>query len=222
MDAAFQKVLLFNFGTAVQVGEAITYYGTPFRSSQKIDQAKPPQFNSPAQNQPGSHDQGFIVPGAYHDPRPDVSAVSLYNNPVLSLIGTPVFSNFNLEYGGKELSHAINAVLFTVTQTTNILETMVQGRDGTVKEYISAGDWKINAKIVISAIDRSFPAILAQEIREMLAIKDAINIHSWFLNDVFNIYQVVVKERSFEQHQSRANMSFINIEFISDIPETLD
>lgn len=201
-------------------------FGLGFAKAQRFYPPEKPYGAPDLKFQPADKPQGApnvsFKTDPWQDPRSDVSAVSQYGKPVLSLLGTPVFSNFNLQYGTRKLSHAINAVLFTVSQCRNIVTTTVQGRPGTVKEFIAEGDWRINAKLVISAIDQSFPAGLAREIEQMVAIPDTIQIHSWFLNDIFNIRDVVVTDKRFEQHQGMKNMCFIELEMLSDTPENLD
>jgi hypothetical protein len=221
MEPIFQTVKIVNFGTALEVVDALTYYGSKFKSTGKDLSVTKSDFNSPSDNISPNGDKGFNAK-PYSDPRTDTSSVSTITKPVLSLIGTPVFSNFNLQYGKKKLSHAINAVLFTVSQRRNVVTTALQGRDGEVIEFINEGNWKINAKIVISQINGGFPAILSAEVESMLAVKATLRIHSWYLNDIFKIRDVVVISKQFEQHQAKQNMHFIDIDFMSDTPENLD
>jgi|GEM_PF-3731550 len=217
----FKGIKLINFGTAVEVKNILAYYGEHFENApDKLKSTSDKDFSAPQALKNPAAPAFQLQP--FQDTRTDPGSVSTYGHPVMSLIGTPVLSNFNLEYNGQKLSYAINAVLFTVRQARNIVKTPVPGRDGTVKQFICEGDWRINAKLVISDINRVFPYNLSRQIAQFVAIKDDINIHSWFLNDIFNIRQVVIDDKTFEQHQGKGNTCFMNFDFLSDTPENLD
>src|SRR3990167_7460356 len=76
-----------------------------------------------------------------------------------SILGTPVYDNIVFQGGkyktleGDEITYAggpnsenfrIDNVLMTLSQSKNIVTTALQGRDGTIKEFMSNGDYVIN------------------------------------------------------------------------------
>ena len=65
----------------------------------------------------------------------------------VSMLGTPVFADMILQNDSKgSLKLQLLWVLLEVTQTKIIIKTPVQGRNGTVKEYISDGDYIVNIR----------------------------------------------------------------------------
>ena len=70
-----------------------------------------------------------------------------------SYLGTPVYSSLTFEFGnyrtlsGDLISYpnlVLNTVLMSVSNSKNVVTTALQGREGTIKEYVSAGDYVIN------------------------------------------------------------------------------
>ena len=147
-----------------------------------------------------------------------------------SLFGLPVWDTVTFEYlipnstysnnGGEILSVTLNIALITIAQTKNIVTTAVQGLNGTIKEYISDGDYQINikAQIVGDAPDY-YPAEQVKALKEILSISDSINILSTILNKYFNLENVVVKNYSFNQPEvGMRNVQSVEIECLSDNP----
>ena len=68
-------------------------------------------------------------------------------NIKLSWLGMPVWANVILQYTDPNTNTTtsidLQTVLLEVTQTRLIVKTALQGKDGTVKEYISEGDYNI-------------------------------------------------------------------------------
>lgn len=148
------------------------------------------------------------------------------NPPVLSLLGNPVYSSLNFDakiYKVKEEEIdfpgiRIDAVLMTVNQTKNIVKTPVQGRNGTVKEYISDGDFSISVSGSISSDSLGvYPADKVDNLIKVLNIADAIDVTSEFLFH-FGISSVVVDSYSFPQESGVRNVQKFNISLTSDVP----
>ena len=80
--------------------------------------------------------------------------------PASADLGTPVFSNIVFEPGsfipldgGDPISYQgidLDTVLITVSQGKNIITTNIQGKSGTVKEYVSDSDFIINVQGVLT------------------------------------------------------------------------
>jgi len=81
-----------------------------------------------------------------------------------SWLGTPIFAD--LRFPDDEL--ILESVLIEVRQTKNIQRTPVQGRNGTVKEYIADGDYDITIRGVITTPRiNSYPL---DEVRALVSI----------------------------------------------------
>ena len=89
-----------------------------------------------------------------------------------SYLGTPVFSNLDFIGGsyknlqGEQIEYEdlrIDTVLFDVSQQKNVVTTEIQGRNGTIKEYISDGDFAINISGLIVQPDANLSLIHISE-----------------------------------------------------------
>ncbi|MEI8137589.1 MAG: DUF6046 domain-containing protein, partial [Bacteroidota bacterium] len=74
-----------------------------------------------------------------------------------SYLGTYTFSNLSLTDKSTGNTIVIDTALFNVTQTKNIITTSIQGRNGTVKEYISLGDYNVTIKGVLTGTNGLYP-----------------------------------------------------------------
>lgn len=147
-----------------------------------------------------------------------------------SYFGTPVYSNIEIRpfqyqtLSGETISIqngiVIDHVLINVSQTKNIVTTPIQGRNGTVKEYISDGDYQIEITGTISSDTNNYPETDVNELVQILRAPVAINIISEFLN-WFDIHSVVVTDYSFPQTEGVRNVQEFSINLLSDVPVEL-
>ena len=151
-----------------------------------------------------------------------------------SLFGTPVFSNLEIKpfsydtLDGENIQISngiiIDTVIFTVTQTKNIIKTPIQGRNGTVKEYVSDGDYLIEISGAIVSPDRTYPQTEVNELIQILKAPIAIpadSLISEFLN-WFDIHSIVVESYDFPQTEGTRNQQEFRISAVSDIPVELE
>ena len=149
-------------------------------------------------------------------------------------LGTPVFCNLELIPGryvnkdGDKIDYAggvgsenfrIDTVLIDVSQQKQIIKTPIQGVSGTVKEYISMGDYQV--KVRGALVDQSaqrYPQEQAQQLREFLEVEDSIAIASRFLNDIFEVHKLVIESFSFPQVEGFQNVQLFEFSAISDDP----
>lgn len=148
-----------------------------------------------------------------------------------SSLGTFVFSNLELASQkyfdlstGRQVnapSMSIDTVLFTVENQKNIISTPIQGRPGTIKEYIADGDYRIQIRGVLTAPNGIYPKNNAQNLIDLLRAPQALDINSWFLS-MFNIYQMVVSDFSFGQAEGGKSIQPFMINALSDTPFVFD
>ena len=168
------------------------------------------------------NDKNFVVP------KPEV-----FSNPstgAQSDFGTPVFSNLVLkarEYLDSEGNTVktfkndvvLNTVLFDVGQQKNIVTTAVQGLGGTVKEFISDGDYTLNIKgVIVGKQNGQFPLELAKDLHEALKMSAEIEVSSWYLMQVFGISNIVVTNFQYNQEMGRQRSVAFEIQALSDKP----
>ncbi len=114
-----------------------------------------------------------------------------------------------------ELPDAVAAV----SRENRIVSTALVGRDGTVKEYINAGDWAVNIIVGVQAvrdgvITDEYPGDELREFRRLLDVKAAIEVHSEFLS-IFDITKIVIKSYAATQ-MTESNYQAVSISAVSD------
>lgn len=85
-----------------------------------------------------------------------------------------------------------NAVV-DLTRTKNIVTTPVQGLDGTVKEYISNGDWQITVRGIIAQKQYGYPKEKYKQLLKFLQINKPIKVINQWINDA-EIYSIVITD----------------------------
>ena len=114
----------------------------------------------------------------------------------------------------------VDTVLFQVNQTKNIITTAIQGRNGTVKEFISDGDYAISIRGVLTGNNGEYPKEAVSILYQLLKAPTALDVNSWFLSQ-FGIYQMVVTDYSFPQNEAMLNTQAFEITAISELPVEL-
>ena len=134
-----------------------------------------------------------------------------------SKLGTPVYSNiiFNASVVGGWSDFVINDCLITVNQAKKIITTEIQGRDGTVKEYIGLDDYQIQ---IVGRLNGTYNVNPRSETKDLKTILDSgqpLAITSWWLQNL-GITDVVVKDYNFPQTEGEYSTQYFSISAISD------
>lgn len=138
-----------------------------------------------------------------------------------SWLGTPVFSDVAFARGPGQGDFLIDTVLIDVSQRRNIVTTAVQGRNGTVKEYVSDGDYEVRLRgAIVSQTATLYPAQDVRALQELLTRQVPLDVVSEYLR-LFNIYSLVVMSYNFPQVEGFQNMQPFEITLLSDAPEEL-
>lgn len=144
-----------------------------------------------------------------------------------SLLGTDVWSNMVIPAGSYQAldgtviefdQFELDAVLFSVMQRKNIVKTPVAGRTGTVKEYISDGDYQVSIQgVMVGENSETYPEEQMLQLTEILKAPVAINIESEFLA-FFDIDMVAVESFRFSQKRGSRSIQAFNVSAVSDTP----
>lgn len=135
-----------------------------------------------------------------------------------SLLGTPVFCQLKLSDINDENLITIDTVLIDISQTKNIVKTIVQGRKGTVKEYISLGDYQVTIRGAIVGKDMwKYPQSDVALLKRILEIEKEIKCISEYLQ-IFGIYNLAVESYRFPQREGFQNMQLFEITASQDEP----
>lgn len=144
----------------------------------------------------------------------------------LSDIGTPVLCNLEIQNGEWTDSAGVrhewpytifDTVLITVDQPKNIIKTAIQGRNGTVKEYISDGDYSINIKALIIGPLGVMPLQEVSDLKKVLDAPMSLAVNSRFLQNL-GIDNLVVDRYSFPQVEGGYHYQAVEINCSSDLP----
>ena len=160
-----------------------------------------------------------------------------------SLLGTPVFTQIEFQPGRYfELSDiekenpidyegvVLQTVLADVTQTKNIVTTPIQGRNGTVKEFVSDGDFiiTITGGVIgetvdgkITEINQFYPEVDVRRLIEICKVPQAVTITAEFLQ-LFGINDVVITDYNFGEKEGTRDLQPFQITMLSDIPIDLN
>lgn len=138
------------------------------------------------------------------------------------LEGKQWLTSLALKYDGKEF--IFNECIIALNIEKNIVTTALQGRNGTIKEYISDGDYNISIDAGISTytldykedFDITYPIDAVAELKKFLSIPEALEVQSDFL-EIFGIKSAVVKSFGLQQ-ETHSNRQSINIQMLSDEP----
>lgn len=141
-----------------------------------------------------------------------------------TVFGSEMWDNLVLRYKyadrEKPTEITIDMVLMDVSMTKNIIKTSIQGMNGTVKEYISDGDYIINIKGALFGESNEYPEDTVLDLLDMLKQHESIEVDSIFLSH-FNIDEIVVENYKLEAKEGQKNVQFFEINAVSDKPQEL-
>lgn len=172
---------------------------------------------------------------------------SMFSEVPKSALGTPVFSQLKFTTT-KDASNPIytntneidiihefpiDCCLFTVSQEKNIVKTAIQGRNGTIKEYIGDGDYSINIKGIINgkfnmnysyskkdtgqkAHENVYPYYEVKNLLQFLRQPKELAIDVPFLNEMFGIMHIVIESYDFPQNEGGYGYQSFSINAVSD------
>jgi hypothetical protein len=159
--------------------------------------------------------QGFQEPDA-----------KLYDSP----IGTPVYADITLEGGSytdnitqREVNFPtlkFSSVILSVTFSARIVKTEIQGRNGTVKEYIGEDDPAVRIQGIITGWNGHYPAEEVSALNEWRKAPVAKAVTSTYLQNL-GITNLVVENMEIPQVAGGYSYQTFSIDCIGDIPVEL-
>lgn len=159
----------------------------------------------------------------------------------VSYLGTPVFDTFSFgNLSDRTKNSYINILgervefdpiviyqsILTISRTKNIISTQPTGKDGTIKQYINAGDYSITMQGRISGVydndkgewvsgSQKFPEESAAIIKNICDVNANIEVSSKFLQ-LFGITKVVITDQNLFQREGIRNEQMFEINMLSD------
>lgn len=111
----------------------------------------------------------------------------------------------------------LNTVLVEFSLQKNIVKTAVQGRSGTVKEYISNGDWAITISGLLVSEEKTYPQEEVNRLTNYATGTQALTV----TNDLFSqlgINNLVIEEYSLPTAEGFINVQPFELSCVSDDP----
>lgn len=155
-----------------------------------------------------------------------------------SYLGTPVFSNLEIPAGlyiddqGNTINFdgmRFDTALISVTIEKNIVRTAINGLNGTVKQFVSLGDYAIDVQAIIvgqtdannsgfevTATDR-VPETEIRKLNKILQVPQEIEVVSEFI-DFFDVSTVVTTGGNITQREGYRDSVFASFGLLSDTP----
>lgn len=147
-----------------------------------------------------------------------------------SPLGTPVMQN--ITFGSVTYTDFITKqtittkaltlinILLTVSQAKKIITTEIQGRNGTVKEYIGMDDYEININGIIAGDNGIHPKEDINSLMSMLTARVTTPVTCEYLQNL-GIHQIVIKDFTLQQDAGGVSYQNFSITALSDIPVNL-
>lgn len=138
-------------------------------------------------------------------------------------VSNPIKYTASKEFGGGEVNiiapFTFETSLIEVNQTKNIVRTVIAGTNGSVKEYMSEGDYIINLKgVIVGDVANQRPDVnILNSLVAYLKAPLAIPVTCTFLNELL-INSVVIESYKLGQREGARNVIDIEINMLSDSP----
>ena len=117
----------------------------------------------------------------------------------------------------------IDTILIDVQQMNNIVKTSVQGRSGTVKEFINRGDYALTFKGFISNGNKNninvYPEAEVQNFVNIMKKNGSIIVTNSRLNDIYKIDEVVINSYNLPTIEGLTNLQPFSFTAISELPK---
>lgn len=144
-----------------------------------------------------------------------------------SALGTPVvidllfrtvtYTDFNKNRQVTADEVRLQTVLCVVSRPSIIVKTQIQGKNGTVKEYISKDDFAITINGIIAGENGQYPEAEALALQRICEAPVSIPVVSRFLNGL-GVYNIVIEDYSMPQTAGGISKQEFTINAISDEP----
>ncbi len=151
--------------------------------------------------------------------------------------GLPVFTNLTFKPGQYQPLNGdpplayngvrLDSVLMEVSMEKLIIRNEVQGFNGTVKTYVSDGDYQINVRgAITSGVSDVYPENDVKSLVQIFSVPDSIKVTSNFLSkfggiseaQIQGIEDVVVESFSFPESEGFRDIQLFTCRMLSETP----
>lgn len=145
--------------------------------------------------------------------------------------GAYLFDRFGFDTGEADLNFRgepdptkwflPDATIVDTTISKNIVQTVMAGRKGTVKELIAEGDWAFTFRGLIIGKDSTFPREARKQMKQVWAVNKSLRVYSRLINDL-DVHRVVVLDLRFPPMEGYDNVQPYELVCLSDDDIVLD
>lgn len=141
-------------------------------------------------------------------------------------LGNPVYSDIEFLEGewtdstGKTYEHGnlkLQTVIMMISQAKRIVRTEIQGKDGSVKEYIGMDDYLVQISGVIDGANGVYPIDDVATLKGILTAPKSIEVVSWYLQQ-FDIDNLTITDFNIPQIPGGYSSQPFTISGLSDKP----
>lgn len=147
--------------------------------------------------------------------------VAARKNYGIGQLGCPLFQPMTIKaVEGQSDDLFLDSAVTSLSRTKNIVTTVIQGKDSSVKEFINNGDWSISVSGIICRLGWEYPMDDVIQFNAFMEAKQTISITHEVLN-ALGIFDAVVTDYTLDSTQ-HINCQAYSFQLISDIPLPLN
>ena len=136
----------------------------------------------------------------------------VYSNLILNK-GRQLDNNGNVIFEWEDFR--IDDILISVSQSKKIITTEIQGKDGTVKEYIGMDDFQVSLTGRISGAYNVYEKELVALLKKIFSAGQPLAVTSWYLQNL-DIVDIVIKDFEFGQTEGEYSTQYFTASAMSD------
>lgn len=139
-------------------------------------------------------------------------------------LGTPVFGSVVFERGvysqadGSLVNYSevlIPSALLTISLANEVVTTILQGRGGSIKEYVTSGDYIIQLSAIITNENGAEPIAELNDLNTLSIVPNSVGIINKLLNSL-GVTKVVIENINVQQLQGRLDSVQLTMNLRSD------
>lgn len=163
------------------------------------------------------------------EPTPEEREADRYGTPLApnaegtGLLGLPVFARVEFLPMPGFPGIVLNDPLVEVSRDKLIVTTDVQGRDGSIKEYISNGDYAVTIKGILASdpmdgrVSRRYPEAQVLALKKVVEVPEALPVAGRLFR-LLGIQNLVIKGVSWPSLPGFTNLQAFELRCLSDDP----
>ena len=124
---------------------------------------------------------------------------------------------FITELFGATFGFRMDGVALTTSRSKNIVTTAIQGRDYTVKEFISNGDHAITVNGVLATHGKGYPTAQVVQLRKILDSNQTLKVIHPVLRKL-GVFEIAVTNYEFPSNNGMKNIQPFTFSALSEVP----